>query len=58
VENHVAALRFFFVRTLHRHEFREIRQLRCRKAFHWLDTNAAFAFGKERKGSAGIGTES
>lgn len=23
VENHVAALRFFFVRTLHRHEFRE-----------------------------------
>ena len=22
VENHVAALRFFFVRTLHRHEFR------------------------------------
>jgi integrase/recombinase XerD len=23
VENHIAALRFFFVRTLHRHEFRE-----------------------------------
>src|ERR1700757_1720245 len=23
VENHVAALRFFFVRTLHRHQFRE-----------------------------------
>ena len=23
VENHVAALRFFFMRTLHRHEFRE-----------------------------------
>jgi hypothetical protein len=23
VENHVAALRFFFVRTLHRHEFRQ-----------------------------------
>ena len=23
VENHVAALRFFFIRTLHRHEFRE-----------------------------------
>jgi site-specific recombinase XerD len=24
VENHVAALRFFFVRTLRRHEFREL----------------------------------
>ena len=23
VENHVAALRFFFIRTLHRHEFRQ-----------------------------------
>ena len=23
VENHVAALRFFFIRTLHRHQFRE-----------------------------------
>ena len=27
VENHVAALRFFFVCTLHRHEFREFLAL-------------------------------